>query len=809
MDPQQLNGIDVEKDVGSTRIIGRGSGGRRTKFTKILLSAVVCAAVLVAVAVLWLSAPGFSNTTTDKSLNVGSPTSVGVLSNWTVHTSSASSSSSNSGAKILENSTTTNSSNTVNKNCSSSALFSLDFKTNARLLGRRYIDANAVFCQGVFENAMDRRRSLVRSATPRSSSLANAHSSHGIHTAANTQRRQETELLLVQEGDFVQRHGDRVFVVYGFELIVLLHDGETMSVVTRTAIPSMDSPDDTADSGRSCSDTVADMLLVGEDSLLVFSTRTCYPGEDDSVNSLFQYNTTVFFYNTKDMTQRGSETLPGVYDSSIAVGTNVHVVTSSYIEMADLTQYLDVSYIQSLSNATIDEASYRDKALKMLETQLDSYVEKVINSLDCTGYHKLDFWNVKGNGTDLDSVSFMSAFVSISTFAVSSVPLAKKTTSVMLPKRDWIMHATDDFMILAVESAYYNSLTFVETAPIPQTYLVAFALQDASATALTIGTVSGTVQSSFSMDLIQKNDVDFIRVATTSHPPQVWDENGGCIPNDREMESQVTVLQIVDGTAVTMPVVGQLERLTGDIISFARFNGDRAIVMSNNETAGVFHTIDVSDSANPIAVAHIEVAGFCSYIHEISKTLFLGIGHQSNDVEEQPPSLQLSLFDASDFTQPRLVQQWQGVNFNNETFSSSLSSVAMYDIKAFRYLEETNTLILPTRLRSVVLTDSSEDASSDSYDGFLVFHIDPVLGMQEKFAIKHATGDYLTDGCYGIHHLRPRSLVFTNNSTNRTIAITIKGHSIQSHDLLTTFETVGSVNLDEDVTDCVSDYYCD
>ena len=82
------------------------------------------------------------------------------------------------------------------------------------------------------------------------------------------------------------------------------------------------------------------------------------------------------------------------------------------------------------------------------------------------------------------------------------------------------------------------------------------------------------------------------------------------------------------------------------------------------------------------------------------------------------------------------------------------------------------------------------------FDGFRLYKIDATNGITEYFSIVHASGDLKSGGCWSGSSLQPRSLVFHGD------IMTLKGHSILSHNLTSQKQNAAPINLDDGVAVC-------
>ena len=162
----------------------------------------------------------------------------------------------------------------------------------------------------------------------------------------------------------------------------------------------------------------------------------------------------------------------------------------------------------------------------------------------------------------------------------------------------------------------------------------------------------------------------------------------------------------------------------------------------------------------------------------MNDTLILALG-QDTDENGFTRGLQISLFDVSDFANPKRVNQY----VEEGQWSTS---EAQYDHRAFRYLPESKLLILPLYIDSWYST-------KQFFDGFVVYDVDETREFKKKFNISHVDGEdaYGNQICWGLPELPSRSLVFEGNVT------TLKGHTALSHNL-DTEKSWWQLNLDKD-----------
>jgi uncharacterized secreted protein with C-terminal beta-propeller domain len=615
----------------------------------------------------------------------------------------------------------------------------------------------------------------------------------------------------VEEGDIVQSNGQQVFVVYGSEILVLAADAVTLT--SRTTVP-------TAPNSKDCySNYIANMLLIG-DRLVVISSSYCggvVPLEGDVAaksSSLYPIGVEslqALIYDITDMSVLTTVVVNGTYVAARAIGDDVYIVTSSYLDSYPLTQYLEPWNV-GLYGSNLTEAVYRRKAKAQVEAHVDEYVASLLKTFDCKGVTKLALFQNSNSSYTFTSV--LDSVATVTSFTVSSPAATKTTSSVMLPSGGFTVYASAQQLILAVQGWW------VGDAASQQTYLISFTLDGPSANATGFGTVPGYVLNQFSIDHAVQGGVDYLRVATSTF--EQWAEVNGTWSVVSDSTSKVTVLKKEDGVA-EMSVVGKLTNLgkTGETIYSVRFIGNRGFI-TTFKTTDPFYTIDLSDPTNPTKVGELEIPGFSNYLQEVGDNLILGVG-QAADSNGTVLGVEISLFDVSDFSNPVRVQQYADVGSTN--LSSSSYSDAQYDWKSLRYLNSSQLLILPVTVYTYavcnytssgvavsavdggVATGSDGNSSSipidpvpypcyepaGGFDGFRVYDIKS-SGIAPYLSIAHDLDDWY--GCWSGAYLQSRSLVFDGD------LMTLKGHSILSYDLSTRTQDATPINLDNNVSVC-------
>ena len=623
----------------------------------------------------------------------------------------------------------------------------------------------------------------------------------------------------VDEADVVKSNGVHVFTAYGNEIVTV--DAQSVSILSRTVVPVLSVDNGVVDfdttvtqssngrlygNGYDCSSSVAALLLSG-DRLVAIASGHCYfygPYDDLIGETMLSdsTSTTVFVYDVSSVPTDGVSPLPllgmktvqGYYKAARSIQDAVHIVTTSYVDTyRPFTRNLD-RYNSAIYNDDLLENEYRTRAHELASDWLGNFtdallddIKAVTNDDTCASVFRVATLQSSDNGdADAQQLEFtgngiidsLSLITSFNMSADVSTNFKVNSTATLLPTAAWTVYSSQERLVLAANG--WNENANGEWRE--ETFLLAYGLYGASSTAQSYGHAPGRVLNQFSIDHNQKAGVDYVRIATTtseewglvSENPREWGQV-------TESESHVTVLRLPsDGDQErNMTVVGQVSGIgRTERIYSVRFLGDRGFVVTFRQV-DPFYTLDLSEPTNPRVVGELKIPGFSNYLHPVGNDLILGVG-QDADNTGRVQGLQISLFNVSNFSDPQRIH-----NYVAETSNSAYSnSEAQYDHRAFRYLEETKVLILPVQIYSY-------HPDVESFDGFYVYEVDQVTGIFPRFSIEHANNDQIRNGCWSRSgYLAARSLVFSGD------VMTLKGHTILSHDLQTNLTNGPPVNLD-------------
>jgi hypothetical protein len=168
----------------------------------------------------------------------------------------------------------------------------------------------------------------------------------------------------------------------------------------------------------------------------------------------------------------------------------------------------------------------------------------------------------------------------------------------------------------------------------------------------------------------------YLRVATTSGDVFWW---RGSEPDS---VSTVYVLAEHNGALVETGSVGGLGH--GERIYSVRYAGPIGYVVTFRET-DPFYTVDLRNPFAPKVLGELKITGYSAYLHPVDGDHVLGIGQEA-DLRGVVQGTQVSLFDVSDLTDPRLQAQHH-VRFG--------SSEAEFDPHAFLWWPAERIVVVP------------------------------------------------------------------------------------------------------------------
>ena len=162
----------------------------------------------------------------------------------------------------------------------------------------------------------------------------------------------------------------------------------------------------------------------------------------------------------------------------------------------------------------------------------------------------------------------------------------------------------------------------------------------------------------------------------------------------------------------------------------------------------------------------LKITGFSSYLHPIGDDRLLAIGREADEDTGRVTGFQITLFDVSDLNNTAVLQRYT----LEEQWSSSS---AENDHMAFRYLPQSDLLLIPLSIRGIY-------DKRDPFDGFTVYYVNPSgkEKIEPRFSVSMVEDpSFIRYGCWYDAYMPARTLVFRGNATF------IKGHSSVSYTL--------------------------
>lgn len=161
------------------------------------------------------------------------------------------------------------------------------------------------------------------------------------------------------------------------------------------------------------------------------------------------------------------------------------------------------------------------------------------------------------------------------------------------------------------------------------------------------GKVDGTIKDQYSLDEYDGN----LRIATTS-----YDNEGNEVNNLFVLDNKLNEIGKVTGFAKT------------ESIKAVKFMGDTAYVITYEQTDPLF-VIDLSNERKPKILGEAKIDGFSTMLIPVESDRILGIGYSTHNGEidmEVTDGLKLVLFDISDKTNPKVIDQRVMKNYSSE-----------------------------------------------------------------------------------------------------------------------------------------------
>jgi len=358
------------------------------------------------------------------------------------------------------------------------------------------------------------------------------------------------------------------------------------------------------------------------------------------------------------------------------------------------------------------------------------------------------------------------SIVSIMTFDLDDPDLAFSSTGVVADAN--IVYASTE--ALYCTSTYWNYSATDSDEPAEQTIIYKFDISGDQATGQGYAGVSGRALNQFSL-----GEYDgVLRIATTAG----WSWN-----MEADSKNHVYCLKSRDGK---LGIIGRLEDIAqGEELYSARFIGPRGYLVTFVNIDPLF-TMDLSDPTAPKLVGELKVPGYSTYIHPWGNNHLITVGKDAIEVEGEGfawyQGVQLSIFDISDFANPKLVK-------SEVIGDRGTSSEALYNHKAFTFWESEGLLALPIDLYELQGAQTAPyDYGEWTFKGLYVYRVDKEDGFQQLGRISTSSepeeywyyysdwtrGVFINDNIYAVMSEAVRSAEI-NNIEGTIQSLTIEG----------------------------------
>lgn len=267
--------------------------------------------------------------------------------------------------------------------------------------------------------------------------------------------------------------------------------------------------------------------------------------------------------------------------------------------------------------------------------------------------------------------------VAITTFNLNDTSYPRQSVGIAADTHT--VYATTDSLYLAATRWNYAPAKSMAIAPAAteETVIHKFDLSGDKALSLGSGKVPGSLLNQFSMGEYE----GVLRIATTTG--SAW---GGA-------PTSANHLFCLKSGPQGLEVIGRLENLAyGERIYSARFTGKRGFLVTFVQVDPLF-ALDLSDPTAPRVVGELKVPGYSDYLHPLDENHLIAIG---KDVKLENgiawyQGIQLSMFDITDFSNPKLLHK-------ELIGTRGTESEALHNHKAFTFWNEKSLLALPIQL---------------------------------------------------------------------------------------------------------------
>lgn len=303
------------------------------------------------------------------------------------------------------------------------------------------------------------------------------------------------------------------------------------------------------------------------------------------------------------------------------------------------------------------------------------------------------------------SIDGGGSIVTIMTFDLDNLDQPFESTGVV----------ADASIVYASTEALYCTSTYWNYSgdpgePVEQTVIYKFDISGYQAIGQGYAGVKGRALNQFSLGEFE----GVLRIATTTG----WSWNA-----ETPSKNHVFCLDAEDGA---LGIIGRMEDIAqGEELYSARFVGPRGYLVTFVTIDPLF-TLDLSDPTAPKIVGELKVPGYSTYIHPWGDNYLITIGKDTIEDEGFTwyQGVQLSIFDISNFAEPRLL-------FKEVIGDRGTESEALYNHKAFTFWEAKGLLALPINLYELQTGQTAPyDYGEFTFKGLYVYRVSIENGFE-------------------------------------------------------------------------------
>lgn len=190
----------------------------------------------------------------------------------------------------------------------------------------------------------------------------------------------------------------------------------------------------------------------------------------------------------------------------------------------------------------------------------------------------------------------------------------------------------------------------------------------------------------------------------------------------RNVNEPYNAVYVLKAVGDKLDVVGSLEDIApGEQLYSARFLGDRGFLVTFLRIDPLF-ILDLSKPTEPKVMGELKIPGYSDYLHPFGDDLLIGVGQSTRQTPwggVVPNAVQLSLFNVSDWENPKLVEQVELGGYG------SYSDVS-WTHKAFTFMPDRGLLAMPVVLFKDVANPFGDEGGGSwepQFEGVVCFHV--------------------------------------------------------------------------------------